>query len=56
MQIIVVNCVDLLNGVNNNISTGNLIDVSWIEVAVLLMIAVLLLALISYLTRYLSKE
>ena len=30
--------------------------VSWIEVGVLLMVAVLLLALISYLTRYLSKE
>ncbi|MEA3294265.1 MAG: hypothetical protein U9P81_04710 [Euryarchaeota archaeon] len=30
--------------------------VSWIEVGVLLMVAVLLLALISYLTRYLNKE
>ena len=30
--------------------------VSWVEVGVLLIVAVLLLALISYLTRYLSKE
>ena len=40
--------------------TKNVIDigyaVSWIEVGVLLIAAVLLLALISYLTRYLSKE
>ena len=30
--------------------------VTWIEVGVFLMVALLLLALISYLTRYLSKE
>lgn len=30
--------------------------VSWVVIGVLLIVAVLLLALISYLTRYLSKE
>ena len=39
----------------NNITKGDF-TVSWSGVGVLLVIAVLLLALISYLTRYLSKE
>ena len=38
-----------------NIMAGSFV-VSWMAVGVLLLVAVLLLALISYLTRYLSKE
>jgi len=40
---------------NNNVISGGY-AVSWAMVGAMLLVAVLLLALISYLTRYLSKE